>query len=150
MNMEPLSLRLIGWVFVLVPGIALAIGALILIALYRSDGLARRYAEQSVWNDLALLSVWSAGLLGGIGVLQGQSWARPLLEFFCWVLSALVLLSGATRMHALHRDLGIKGSGNWIRAISAFLVLAIPILALCAATIFTLRSDVARLALGGH
>lgn len=150
MNMEPLSLRFIGWVFVLVPGIALTIGALILIALYRSDGLARRYAEQSVWNDLMLLSVWAAGLLGGIGVLQGQSWARPLLEFFCWVLSALVLLSGATRLYAQHRAASVEGPVNWMRAISGFLVLAIPILALCAATIFTLRSDVARLALGGH
>jgi hypothetical protein len=88
--------------------------------------------------------------MGGIGVLQGQSWARPLLEFFCWVLCALVLLSGATRIHALHRDVGIKGPTSWVRAISGFLALAIPILALCAATIFTLRSDVARLALGGY
>ena len=87
-RMEPLSLRFIGWFFTLVPAAALLIGALILYRLYRAGGLARWYAEQSLWNDINLLAIWAAGMLGGIGVLKEKSWALWVLEFFCWVLCA--------------------------------------------------------------
>ena len=148
--MEPLSLGFIGWFFTLVPAAALLLGAAILFSLYRSGGIERRYAEQSVWNDLVLLSIWSAGMLGGIGVLLGQSWSRPLLDFFCWVLSALAVLSGATRLYALKRMAGSEARVNWFRAIAGVLAVAAPIVALCAATIVTLRSETARQALGGY
>jgi hypothetical protein len=146
--MEPLSLRFIGWFFTLVPAAAISIGALILYMLFRSGGLARRYAEQSILNDLTLTAIWGAGMLGGIGVLQGKSWALWVLEFFCWVLCALVLLAGAYRMVALNRtsDQTLRG---WVAAISGFVLMALPIFAMCGATIFTLRSDVARQALTG-
>ncbi len=146
--MEPLPLRLIGWVFTLVPAAALGIGALIIYMLFRSGGLARRYAAQGIFNDLALIVIWVAGLAGGIGVLQGKAWSLWVLEFFCWVLCVLVLLSGAYRIYAL-KDVPGKTPRSWIAAVSGILLLAIPILAFCGATIFTLHSDGARRALTG-
>lgn len=146
--MELLSLSFIGWFFTLVPAAALSIGALILYMLFRAGGLARRYAEQSLWNDLNLLVIWTAGLLGGIGVLRGRSWALWLLEFFCWVLCALVIMSGAHRLVALRRAPG-ETRINWVTAVAGVVVVALPILALCGATILTLRSDVARQTLTG-
>jgi hypothetical protein len=146
--MEPLSLRFIGWFYTLVPATALAIGALILYMLYRSGGLARRYAEEGVLNDLTLFAIWAAGLLAGTGVLRGKAWSLWLLEFFCWVLCVLVLLSGAYRLVALKRAEG-ETSGKWMAAIAGVVLVALPILAFCGATIFTLRSDMARQALTG-
>jgi len=146
--MEPLSLHFVGWFFTLVPGAALGIGALILYMLYRSGGLARRYAAQGLFNDLALLFIWIAGAAGGFGVLQGKAWSLWVLEFFCWVLCALVILSGAYRMAAIKDEAG-KSPRSWAAAIAGFLLLAIPILAMCGATIYTLRSDVARQTLTG-
>ena len=146
--MEPLSLRFIGWFFTLVPAAALSIGALIIYMLFRSGGLARRYATQNIFNDFTLLAIWIAGMLGGIGVLQEKAWALWLLEFFCWVLCVLVLLSGASRLYALKNAAGKTGRG-WVAAIAGVVLMALPILAICAATIFTLRSDVARQTLTG-
>ena len=141
--MELLSLRFIGWFFTLVPAAALSIGALILFRLYHAGGLARRYAEQSLWNDLNLLAIWTGGMIGGIGVLRGQSWALWLLELFCWVLCVLVIMSGAYRLVALKRAAG-EARVNWVTAIAGVVVVALPILAFCGATILTLRSDAAR------
>ena len=146
--MEPLSLRFVGWFFTLVPGAAMFIGGLILYMLFRSGGLARRYAEQSLLNDLTLMVVWIAGLAGGIGVLKGKAWSLWLLEFFCWVLCVMVILSGVYRLLALNDSAG-KKPGSWMAAIAGVLLVAIPILAFCAATIYTLRSDAARQALTG-
>ena len=146
--MEPLSLNFVGWFFTLVPAMALSIGGLILYMLFLSGGLARRYAEQNVLTDLTLIGIWFAGLIGGIGVLQGKSWALWLLEFFCWVLCALVLLSGAYRLLALKRATG-STPGKWLAATTGVLLVALPILAFCGATIYTLRSDAARQALTG-
>jgi hypothetical protein len=146
--MEPLSLRFIGWFYTLVPAAALAIGALILYMLYRSGGLARRYAEESVLNDLTLVAIWATGLLAGTGVLRGKAWSLWLLEFFCWVLCVLVLLSGAYRLVALKRAAG-ETRVNWITADAGVVVVALPILAFCGATILTLRSDAAKQTLTG-
>jgi hypothetical protein len=146
--MEPLPLRLIGWVFTLVPAIALGIGGLIIYMLFRSGGLARRYAAQGFFNDLALVVTWVAGLAGGIGVLQGKAWSLWVLEFFCWVLCVLVLLSSAYRLVEL-KNVPDKTPGNWIAAVSGILLLALPILAFCGGTIYTLHTEEARRALSG-
>jgi len=146
--MELLSLRFIGWFFTLVPAAALAIGAAILFRLYRADGIARRYAEQSLWNDLNLLAIWTAGMVGGIGVLREMAWSLWLLEFFCWVLCVLVILSVAYRLVALKRAAG-ETRVNWITAVAGVVVVALPILAFCGATILTLRSDAAKQTLTG-
>ncbi len=130
------------------PAAALLIGALILFRLFHASGLARHYAEQSLWNDLNLLAIWTAGMVGGIGVLREQAWALWLLAFFCWVLCVLVILSGAYRLVALKRAAG-DARVNWITAIAGVVAVALPILAFCGATILTLRGDVAKQTLTG-
>jgi hypothetical protein len=145
---EPLSLSFIGWFFTLVPAAAILTGALILFRLFQAGGLARRYAEQTLWNDLNLLAIWTAGMLGGIGVLREKSWSLWLLELFCWVLCVLVILSGAYRMVALKRAAG-ETPVNWVTAVAGVVVVALPILAFCGATILTLRGDVAKQTLTG-
>src|SRR3990172_1012230 len=136
--MELLTLRFIGWFFTLVPAAALSIGALILFRLFRAGGLARRYAEQSLWNDLNLLAIWTAGMLGGIGVLRGKSWALWLLEFFCWVLCVLMIMSGAHRLYALKRAAG-ETRVKWVTGGGGGCGVAPPVLPFCGATILTLR-----------
>jgi hypothetical protein len=146
--MDLLSLRFVGWLFTLVPAAALLIGALILFRLFTAGGLARHYAEQSLWNDLNLLAIWTAGMIGGIGVLREKAWALWVLEFFCWALCVLVIMSGAYRLVALKRAAG-GTRVNWVTAIAGVVVVALPVLALCGATILTLRSDVAKQTLTG-
>ena len=145
--MEPLSLRFVGWFFTLVPAAALAVGGIILYMMFRSGGLARRYAEESLLSDLTLIGVWLAGLAGGIGVMQGRQWSLWVLEFFCWVLCVMVLLSGATRLLSLHR--AGETPAKWAAAFFGVTLVALPVLAMCGATIYTLRSDLARAALTG-
>ena len=146
--MEPLSLQFVGWFYMLVSAAALLLGGSILYMLFRSGGLARRYAEENLLNDFTLMAIWFAGLAGGVGVLQGKSWSLWVLEFFCWVLCVLVLLSGAYRLLALHRAPG-ETPGKWVAAIAGVTLVALPILAFCGATIYTLRSEGARQALTG-
>ncbi|MBI4293297.1 MAG: hypothetical protein HY661_17620 [Betaproteobacteria bacterium] len=142
--MESLSLSFVGWFFTLFSAAVLVLGFSIIGWLYRSGKLGARYLQGGhLWNDALLLVIWNVGLAGGIGVLARQSFGRYLLGMFCWVLIALVVLSAANRLWALrqaHRD---TPPGDWIRAISAALVLVLPVVALCGATIVTLRSEAA-------
>ena len=87
-------------------------------------------------------------MMGGIGVLREKSWALWLLELFCWVLCVLVIMSGAHRLVALKRAAG-ETRVNWVSAVAGIVVVALPILAICGATILTLRSDVAKQTLTG-
>lgn len=146
--MEPLSLAFVGWFYTLASAAALGAGAVIFYGLHRSGGLGRRYAEERLLNDLTLAAIWTAGLIGGTGVLRGKSWSLWLLEFFCWTLCAMVILSGANRLIALKR-MALETRGRLVAAIAGIVLVTLPILAFCAATIFTLRSDVARRALTG-
>lgn len=136
-----LPLPFIGWFFTIAALLALGVGALIIIAFHRAGEAERSLLAQTAWNDAALFAIWFLALAGGIGVLQMKPWGRHILEFFCWTLIALSCLSVATRLHA------IKRTGepiNWISAIAGVLVVMIPVIALCGATIATLRSDAIR------
>lgn len=146
--MEPLPLPLVGWLFALLSAGALVLGALIIVAMHRAGELQRRFLAASAWNDMALFAIWILGLAGGIGVLQGRPWGRDLLEFFSWTLIALVLLSAATRLYAVKRQ-SAEAPANWVGAIAGITLVAIPILALCAVAIVTLRSDAARQVFAG-
>jgi hypothetical protein len=145
---EPLPLAFLGWLFTLLSGGALVLGALIIIAMHRSGELHRRFLAASAWNDMALFAVWILGLSGGIGVLQGRPWGRDILEFFSWTLIALVLLSAATRLLAVKRR-SAEEPANWVGAIAGVTLVLVPVLALCAAAIVTLRSDAVRQAMTG-
>ena len=133
-----LPLAFIGWFFAVTSAGAILLGAALIFMLMRADDLHRRYLSYSYVNDLVLAAVWVLGLFGGIGVIRLQPWGRYLLELFCWSLIVLLILSGASRLVALKRP--EAQPANWMGAIAGITLILIPVLALCAATIVTLRS----------
>jgi hypothetical protein len=145
---EPLPLALVGWIFTLLSATALVLGAMMIVALHRAGELHRRFLAKTAWNDIALFAIWILGLAGGLGVIELRPWGRLILEFFCWTLIALMGLSAATRLYAAGRQ-PAEERGSWVGAIAGVTLVAVPILALCIATIHTLRSDAARQAFGG-
>jgi hypothetical protein len=138
--MELLDLALIGWLFSVSSGIALALGVLIIVLHYRR-GNARGQIGKWLPGDLLLFAIWSLGLAGGIGVLLDKAWSRPALELFCWTLMVLLLMSCWSRLRA-------EPAGRGMRAVSMALFV-VPILAVCFATILTLRSETAVRVLSG-
>jgi hypothetical protein len=138
--MDLLDLALIGWLFSVTSGLALALGMLI-IALHYRGGHARGRIGEWLPGDLLLFAIWSLGLAGGIGVLLGKAWSRPALELFCWTLMVLLLMSCWTRLRA-------EPAGRGMRAVSMALFV-VPVLAVCFATILTLRSESALRVLSG-
>jgi hypothetical protein len=135
-----LSLSFIGWFFTLTSVGALVFGGLLVLMLVRAGDLERRYLSYSIWNDLVLAAIWVLGLAGGIGVIRLQPWGRYLLELFCWALIVLLLLSAASRLYALREPQAGQPPVNWLGAIAGITLILIPVLAICAATIVTLRS----------
>jgi hypothetical protein len=133
-----LPLAFIGWFFAVTSAGALLMGAALIFMLMRAGDLHRRYLSYSYVNDLVLAAVWMLGVFGGIGVIRLQPWGRYLLELFCWSLIVLLILSGASRLVALKRP--EAQPVNWLGAIAGITLILIPVLALCAATIVTLRS----------
>ena len=134
-----LPLAFIGWFFTLTSAGALVLGAALVFMLARAGDLERRYLSYSYLNDMVLAAVWLLGLFGGIGVIRLQPWGRYLLELFCWSVIVLLLLSSATRLYALKQpDPGVPPV-NWLGAIAGIALILIPVLAICAATIITLR-----------
>ena len=136
-----LSLAFIGWFFTLTSAGALILGAALIAMLATAGDLQRRYLAYSIWNDLVLAAIWVLGLAGGIGVIRLQPWGRYLLELFCWALVVLLPLSAASRLYALRQqpDPG-QSPVNWLGAIGGITLILIPVIAICAATIVTLRS----------
>ncbi len=135
-----LSLAFIGWFFTLICAGALVLGTALIAIMVRAGDLQRRYLGYSIWNDLMLAAIWVLGLAGGIGVLRLQPWGRYLVELFCWVLIVLALLSAASRLYALKQPGPDAPPVNWLGAIGGITLVLIPLLAICAATIVTLRS----------
>jgi hypothetical protein len=135
-----LSLAFIGWFFTLISAGAIALGAALIWIMASAGDLQRRYLGYSIWNDLVLAAIWVLGLAGGIGVLRLQPWGRYLVELFCWALIVLVLLSAASRLHALRQPNPDAPPVNWLGAIAGATLVLIPLLAICAVTIVTLRS----------
>jgi hypothetical protein len=135
-----LSLAFIGWFFALASAGALALGAALIWMLATAGDLQRRYLSYSIWNDLLLAAIWVLGLAGGIGVIRLQPWGRYLLELFCWALIVLLFLSSASRLYALKRPDPGQPPVNWFGAIAGVTLILVPVLAICAATIVTLRS----------
>ena len=136
-----LSLAFIGWFFTLTSAGALLLGAALIWMIATAGDLHRRYLSYSIWNDLVLAAIWVLGLAGGIGVIRLQPWGRYLLELFCWALIVLLPLSAASRLYALRQqpDPG-QPRVNWLGAIGGITLILIPVIAICAATIVTLRS----------
>jgi hypothetical protein len=134
-----LPLAFIGWFFTLTSAGALVLGALMIAMLARGGDLQRRYLSYSYLNDMVLAAIWLLGFAGGIGVIRLQPWGRYILELFCWALIVLLLLSGASRLYAL-RQADPNAPVNWLGAIAGVTLVLVPVIAICAATIVTLRS----------
>jgi hypothetical protein len=138
--MDLLSLDLIGWLFSIASGIALALGILI-IGLYYSRDETKGLVRKRVLEDAVLVFIWLLGLAGGIGVLLGKAWSRPALEFFCWTLMVLLLMSCWSRLREAPPPRNM-------RAVQLALFV-MPVVAICIATILTLRSETALRVLSG-
>ncbi len=138
--MELLSLDLIGWLFSVTSGIALVLGMLIMGMNYSHEA-TRSAARKRIVEDVSLIVIWTLGLAGGVGVLLGKDWSRSALEFFCWTLMVLLLMSCWSWLRAAPRPRNM-------RAIQLAL-LVLPVLAICVATIYTLRSETAQRVLSG-
>jgi hypothetical protein len=142
---DPLPLALVGWLFAVLSVIALALGALAIVAMHRAGERERELLSRTVLNDALLFGIWILGLAGAIGVLRLESWGRGLLEFFCWVLIPLVALSALSRITAARRQAEADGQRmRWVPAIAGVMVVAFPLAVLAGATIYTLRSEAAQ------
>lgn len=144
-----LPIPFIGWFYAIVCGVVVSIGAGIFGFLYTSGRLRLRYDNYSVWNDILLLALWTIGLAGGVGVIETREWSRWVLELFCWALIALTLLSAGTRIYQVMRLGDQVSMREFIIATMSVLLMAIPIVVFCAATIITLRGSAAANALAG-
>ena len=145
--MEPLPLALVGWLFTLLSAAALIVGAMFIVAMHRAGELQRRFLAKTAWNDMLLFAIWVLGLAGGVGVIGLRPWGRNILEFFCWTLITLLLLSALTRLYAA-KGQPPEERESWVGAIAGVTLVLVPLLVLCGATIYTLRSEAARLAFG--
>lgn len=84
-------IRLLAWIYVATCGISLGIGAVACIGLVLSRDPESRNALLFVGPVFLALAVlfFVPGLIGGLGLLRGKSWARPIIV----VLSFLILLA---------------------------------------------------------
>ena len=138
--MDLLNLELIGWLYSVVSGLVLAIGILLVGLLYGTDE-TRGLVGKRILDDALLFFIWVFGLAGGVGVLLGKAWSRPTLEFFCWTLMVLLLMSCWSRLR-------LAPPPRNMRAIQLALFV-MPVVAFCIATILTLRSETALRVLSG-
>lgn len=141
MSIPTLPLAFIGWFFAIVSFAALAIGVLLLNQLFRSGKIPPEYLQSRIVSDFALLIVWAIGLASAFAMLNGYSWGRTGMEYFCWVLIALVLLSGGTRLvdyyrHPPEQRLTPRA---WVIAVAGVMLVALPLIVICAVAINTLR-----------
>ena len=139
--MDVLNLQLVGWLFAVGSGLALALGIWIVGALrYGGEG-ARKQLAARIAEDFFLFVIWLLGLAGGIGVLQEKSWSRWVLELFCWTLIILSLLSGVSRWRAAPPPRGLL--------LVSLLLFIFPLIVFCLTTVATLRGETALRVLTG-
>lgn len=141
--MPALPLPVIGWIFTLFCGVALVLGAWIVVGLHLQGEEARRQLARSVLEDVLLFGIWILGFAGGIGVLLLKPWSRPTLEFFCWVLAVMTLFSAFSRAR---QALAGEHRATLVLSVALF---AGSIVAVCGATIYTLRNPETVRALSG-
>ncbi|MEO8144016.1 MAG: hypothetical protein ABI654_07365 [Betaproteobacteria bacterium] len=139
--MDLLNLSLIGWLFSAGSGLALVCGIWLIVVIHLRDEIARKELAARVIDDSVLFGIWLLGLAGGIGVLLGKSWSRVVLELFCWALMGLLMMSCWSRFRAAPPP-------RKMLALSLALF-ALPVVAICAATILSLRGDTALRVLAG-
>jgi hypothetical protein len=139
--MDELPIAVIGWLFAVACALALVLGIGVIISLHFSGTEARKHLASRVVDDTILFGIWILGLAGSIGLLLGKSWSPAAMQFFCWTLMALVLLSGWQRLRTAPKP-------RTLFALSV-LLFAVPIVIFCVATIMTLRNEAVVGRLGG-
>lgn len=139
--MDVLNLALVGWLYSVGSGIALGFGIWLIIGLHYSGEGVREHLAARVLDDSLLFGIWILGMAGGIGVLLEKSWSRWVLELFCWTLIVLVLLSAFNRWRAAPPPRGLL--------LLSLALFVLPLAAICAATILTLRGETALRVLAG-
>ena len=128
-----LPLPVIGWLYTLVCGSALVLGAWLVIGVHFSGDDARKQLASRAIDDAMLFGIWILGLAGGIGLLLGKSWSAVVLEFFCWVLMVLLVMTAVSRFRAAEPPRITLGL--------SLILFIVPVLAFCGATIYTLRAS---------
>jgi hypothetical protein len=136
--MDVLPLEVVGWVFTVACSIALVLGTFLTIG---ARARAKQELATRLLDDFMLFSIWLLGLVGGVGVLAGKGWSRPVLELFCWALMILISMSAMKRFRLLPPPRLFAGV-----SLAVFIA---PVIALCIATILTLRSAEAVRVLSG-
>jgi hypothetical protein len=147
---QPLPIRFLGWFFLVISGVALALGIGLLRYLQVEGKLKQRYDNYSLWNDVFLIGIWIIGFIGGLGVINGKALGGTLLEYFCYVLIVLVIVNSLTRIKLLkaqHAATTKAGPFSWTAAILGALLVVVPVVAMCAGAIYTLHSEAALQAL---
>ena len=139
--MDILALPVIGWLYAGGCSIALLLGTWLTLGTYASGEAGRRALAERLLDDTLLYSIWLVGLAGGVGVLMEKSWSLWVLQLFCWVLMVLVFMSAYSRWRAAPPPKGLL-------AVSMALF-ALPLVAVCIATILTLRGETAVRVLSG-
>jgi hypothetical protein len=139
--MDEVPLPVIGWLFAVVCGLALGVGIWVIVGLHYSGTDARKHLASRVVDDTILFGIWILGLVGSIGLLLGKSWSPVALQFFCWTLMALVIISSWQRLRAAPRPRTM--------VTLSLLLFVVPIVTFCVASIMTLRNQAMVAALGG-
>jgi len=130
-----LNLTVIGWLFAVGCGLAIVLGAWIIMNLHRAGEGERKHLAARVLDDSLLFGIWILGLAGGVGVLLEKSWSRWALELFCWTLMVLTFLSAYNRWRATPPPRGML--------LISLILFLFPLIALSVATILTLRGEAA-------
>ena len=107
--MDTLPLPVIGWIFTVASAVALLLGTWLTIGMYAKGGAVRQALAERMLEDLLLYSIWLLGLAGGVGVLAGKPWSRPVLELFCWTLMILLGISASRRFYVAPRPRSMLG-----------------------------------------
>jgi ABC-type spermidine/putrescine transport system permease subunit II len=146
MLIPTLPLAFIGWFFAILCFAALAIGVVLLQQLFRSGKIPPDYLQSRIIGDFALLLVWLIGLVSAFALLNGYAWGRTGLEYFCWVLIVLTLLSGGTRLAAYQQQPAERRltPRAWVTAFAGVTLVALPLVVICAVAIHTLRGGAAQ------
>ncbi|OGA00218.1 MAG: hypothetical protein A3H35_03230 [Betaproteobacteria bacterium RIFCSPLOWO2_02_FULL_62_17] len=146
--MDSFDLDFIGWFYATACGLAVLFGLGVFAVHYVRGQLKERYKDYNILNDVMLLMIWVIGFGGAIGVIDRSQWGQFLLQLFCWMLIALVVLSAASRMYTVYK----LGQGvtrrEWMHILVGMTLFVVPIVLFCVATILSLRTDIARVAFG--
>jgi hypothetical protein len=143
-----LSIRMLAYIYLFAGAAAIIVGYK-MVKLQQPGPDAFGKTPKSVrmsWNDILLLSIWGLAFFSGLGLLNYSQWAPGLLEYFCWVLIGLTLVSAARRvlyMRDIYQQAHPSEPFMWAPAVAGALLAITPYLALSAVTLNTLHDETA-------